>query len=187
MKTLRKHLLVAAVATSLSLGGLAASAAGPWGNGDDCPMRGGRGYGRMGGDPQQWMEWKQQRHAERMELLQARLKLKPEQQAAWQGFIAAQDAHRSEQAKFWQARRDSKATTVPARFEERIQAMEQRLTGMKTMAKAAGDFYAVLDDGQKQVMDQFFSQRPGRGMRGGPGMGMGPGMGPGPAPEKADD
>lgn len=178
MKPLRKKLLVAAVATSLSLGGLAVSAK-PWGNGDDCPM-GGRGYGRMGGDPQQWMERRQQRHAERMELLEARLKLTAEQQTAWKNFLAAQDAQRAERMKFRQAQRDSsRATTVPARFEERIQGMEQRLAGMKTMAKAAGDFYAVLNDGQKQVMDQFFSRRNGPGKRGGPGSD--------PTPEKADD
>ena len=182
MKPVRKRLLITAIAASLGLGGLAVSAS-PWG--EDGPMRGWGHHGRMGGDPQQWMERKQQRHAERMELLEARLKLRPEQQVAWKNFLAAQDAHHSEQMKFWQARRDSNtATTVPARLEARIQAMEQRLAGMKTMAKAAGDFYTVLDADQKQVMDQSFQQRRGRGMRGDSGRGD---PGPNAAPEKADD
>ena len=179
MKPLRKHLLIAAVATGLGLGGLAVSAS-PWGDGGGCS--GGRGhYGRMDGDPQKRMEWKQQRHAERMELLEARLKLTAEQQPAWKNFLAAQEVQRTERMKFWQERRESKATTVPARFDDRIQKMEQRLAGMKTMAKAAGDLYAALDSNQKQVMDQSFNQRRGRGMRDGSG------SGPDAMPEKADN
>ncbi len=65
-----------------------------------------------------------------------------------------------------------------AHFEEQTQAMEQNLTSMKAMTKAAGDLYATLDPTQKKVMDDFFTTRPmHRMMRGG-----GPGAGPGPAP-----
>ncbi len=176
MKTLRKPLLIATVVAGLGLGAVAL--AGPWGGhgpmGDgmgDCPMMGGgRGMGRgpMGGNPEFRMERMRQFHAERMELLEARLKLKPEQQDAWKAFLAAQDAHHAEKMKIRQEMRDQE-TTAMARFEQRLQAMEQNLASMKTMVKAAGDLYTALDPEQKQVMDQFFTDRPMRRMMRGAG------------------
>ena len=168
MKTLRKNLLAAAVVAGLGLSTIAL--AGPWGGHgpmsgsdmEDCPMMGGgpkMGYGRMGGDPEQRMAMMQQRHAERMELLEARLKLKHEQQNAWKAFLAAQDARHAETMKIRQEMRD-RETTAMAHFEERVQGMEQNLASMKAMAKAAGDLYASLDPTQKKVMDDFFTNRP---------------------------
>lgn len=171
MKTPRKTLL--AIAMIAGLGVTAASLASTWGGQgrmmgqgpEDCPMMKG---GRWGGDLEQRAAMMRERHAERMELLEARLKLKPEQQASWQAFIAAQTAHRD---TMWQGRRTmrDRPTTAPAHFEQRIQGMEQRLASLKTTAQAANDLYATLDAEQKQVMDRFFTERPGRRMmRGGP-------------------
>lgn len=176
MKPLRKKLLTAAAIAGLGLTTIAF--AGPWGGygpmggygPGDCPMMGGgpKGSGRMGGDPEHRMAMWQQRHAERMELLEARLKLKPEQQNVWKAFLAAQDAHHADMMKIRQEMRD-RETTAMAHFEEREQAMEQQLASMKTMTKAAGDLYAALDAEQKQVMDQFFTDRPMRRMMRGAG------------------
>lgn len=169
MNTLRKNLLATAMVVGLGLTTIAL--AGPWGGHGpmgggmgDCPMMGGgpghgHGHGRMGGDPQQRMAMMQRFHAERMELLAARLKLKPEQETAWKAFLGAQDVHHDAMRKNWQEMRD-KDETAMAHFEERIQGMEQHLTSMKTMAKAAGDLYASLDPAQKKVMDDFFTDRP---------------------------
>ena len=175
MIMLRKHLLIVATVASLGLG--AAAFAGPGGGGHgamgggpggDCPMMG----GGPGGNPQR-MAMMQQHHAEQMELLEGRLKLKPEQQAVWKAFIAAQDAHRATMMNVWQEKRD-KDVSAMAHFEEQTQAMEQNLTSMKAMTKAAGDLYAALDPTQKKVMDDFITTRPmHRMMRGG-----GPGAGP---------
>jgi hypothetical protein len=173
MNLLRKRLLIAATIAGLSLGTTAF--AGSWGGygrmGDgDCPMMGGDG---PGGGKSQRMAMMQQHHAEQMELLEARLKLKPEQQAVWKAFTAAQDAHHAAMMKMRQERRDQDATAT-AHFEEQTQAMEQNLTSMKTMTKAAGDLYAALDPTQKKVMDDFITTRPmPRMMRGG-----GPGSAP---------
>lgn len=163
MKILRKSVLAAAIVTGL--GWSAMTVAGPWGGhgsmGAGCPMMGdgpmmGSGQGRGG-------EWRhamrQQRHAERMELLAARLKLKPEQETAWKGFLAAQEARFEARAKARQEMRD-KDDTALAHFEERVQFMEKNLTSMKAVHKAAGDLYANLDPSQKQVMDKFFTDRP---------------------------
>ena len=174
MKTLRKRLLI--VATVAGLGLTTAAFAGPWGG--HGPMMGGgsgdcqMGGGPRGGGPGQRYAMMQQYHAERMELLAARLKLKPEQEGAWKAFLGAQDARRAALIKNRQEMRD-RETTAMAQFEERVQGMEQRLAGMKAMTKAAGDLYAVLDPDQKQVMDKFFTERPmwrGRGQ----GRGQGP-------------
>ena len=173
MKMLRNKLLATAMVAGLGLTTLAF--AGQWGGhgpmgGDpeDCPMRdgGGPGMGRgpMGGEPGQRMAMMQQFHAERMELLEARLKLKPDQQNAWKAFLAAQDAHHAEMLKIRQEMRD-RETTVMAHFEERVQAMEQRLASLKAMVKAVGNLYAALDPEQKQVMDKFFTDRPMRRMQ----------------------
>lgn len=177
MNMLRKRLLIAATVAGLSLG--TAAFAGPWGGrgpmgggdpGGDCAMMG--GPGGHGGNPQR-IAMMQQYHAEQMELLEGRLKLKPEQQAVWKAFTAAQDAHRATMVKMWEERRDQDATAV-AHFEEQTQAMEQNLASMKAMTKAAGDLYAALDPTQKKVMDDFITTRPmHRMMRGG-----GPGAGP---------
>ena len=172
MKTPRKTLL--AIAMIAGLGVTAAAVASPWGGHgrmmgqgpEDCPMM--RGGHKWGGDPEQRAAMMRERHAERMELLEARLKLKPEQQATWQAFVAAQTAHHDAMRQGRRAVRD-RETTAPALFEQRIQGMEQRLASMKTTAQAANDLYAALDAEQKQVMDRFFTDRPQRRMmRGGP-------------------
>ena len=179
MKTLRKRLLIAATVAGIGL--TTAAFAGPWGGhgsmmggGPDCQMGGGPRGGGFG----QRHAMMQQYHAERMELLAARLKLKPEQESAWKAFLGAQDARHAAMFKTRQEMRMQDRETALAQFEVRVQIMEQRLAGMKAVTKAAGDLYAVLDPDQKQVMDKFFTERPmwrGRGQ----GRGQGPAAMPG--------
>lgn len=168
MQSLHKTLLAAAIVTGLGLATIAV--AGPWGGMGDCPMMGGGpGKGHHGqGNPEQRMARMQKYRAERLELLEARLKLTPDQQSAWNVFQTAQNAHHADKMKLWQ-NQSAQDTGVTAHFANRIQNMEQQLASMKEMAKATGDFYAVLDPTQKQVMDDFFSRRPNqRMMRGQP-------------------
>ena len=176
MKPLRKKLLVATAVAGLGLA--AVGFAGPWGGHGmtgggmgDCGMMGGgmgKGHGRMGGNPEQRMAMMQQHRAEQMELLAGRLKLTPEQQTTWKGFLAAQDAHHADKMKMWQNARNQETGAV-AHFEGMIQGMEQHLASLKAMAKATGDLYAALDPAQKKAMDDFFASRPmHRMMRGGP-------------------
>ena len=202
MKSLHKTLLAVAAVVSLGLGTVAIAS--PWGGmggmgGGACPMMGmGMGGPMMGGGPKQHRAMMQQFHAERMELLAARLKLKPEQEAVWNAFLAAQDAHHKAMFQGQRAMmmRD-RETTALAHFETRLQGMEQNLASMKAMVKAAGDLYAALDPTQKQVMDKFFTKRPawmkgGRGgqgpaaMPGQPGAAAAPAMAP-PADANDDD
>ncbi|MCB1778027.1 MAG: Spy/CpxP family protein refolding chaperone, partial [Candidatus Competibacteraceae bacterium] len=138
-----KTLLAAAIAAGLGLTTVAF--AGPWGGhgsmkggGGDCPMM--KGSGHHGGGYGQRHAMMQQYHAERMELLEARLKLKPEQETAWKGFLAAQDAHHAMMFKAKQEMRDQDETALE-HFQERAQFMEQNLASMKGMIKATGDLY----------------------------------------------
>ena len=173
MKALSKTLL--ALTTAAGLGLATISVAGP-GSMGDCPMGGyGKGYGRMGGNPEQHMAMKKQFHAEQMELLAGRLNLSADQQPAWKAFLAAQDAHLADKMNRHQAMRDQQGTTPMAHMDAKIQGMEQHLASMKAMAKATGDFYATLNPTQKQAMDEFFASRPMHRMMGGKG---GPAMPP---------
>ncbi|MFZ4790466.1 MAG: Spy/CpxP family protein refolding chaperone [Candidatus Competibacteraceae bacterium] len=168
MNLLRKRLLIAATVAGLSFG--TAVFAGPGGmGGGDCPM--------MGGGKPQRMAMMQQHHAEQMELLEARLKLTANQTAAWKAFTAAQDTHRTAMKKMWQEKRD-KDVTAMSHFEEQTQAMEENLTSMKAMTKAASDLYAALDPTQKKVMDDFITTRPMHGMMRGGGPGSPPAQTP---------
>lgn len=197
MNNLRKNLLAATVAAVLGISTIAlAGPGGGFGPGDgsmgggpgDCAMAGGGpdGPGGPGGRSGR-LAMMQQFHAERMELLEYRLKLKPEQQAAWKAFITAQDAHHAQMAEMRQELRD-KESTATAQFEERVKLMEQNLASLKTMAKAAGDLYATLDPTQKKVMDDFFTTRPmHRRMRGfgAPPVSPDPGAQPAQTPQSA--
>lgn len=172
MKTLRKRLLVAATVAGIGLATIAFAGPGGgpgpmMGGGPDCQMGGGPRGGGFG----QRHAMMQQYHAERMELLAARLKLKPEQESAWKAFLGAQDARHAAMFKTRQEMRMQDRETALAQFEVRVQIMEQRLAGMKAVTKAAGDLYGVLDPDQKQVMDKFFTERP---MWRGRGRGQGP-------------
>ncbi|HOW76621.1 MAG TPA: Spy/CpxP family protein refolding chaperone [Candidatus Competibacteraceae bacterium] len=186
MKALRKNLLAIAVVAGLGLSAVAIAS--PWGGhgpmGGGCPMMSGGGDGPMmggqrGGGPGTRHAMMQQYHAERMELLAARLKLQPAQEAAWKGFLAAQDAHHEAKFKAMREMRRDRDETALEHFQERTQFMEQSLADMKALTQAASDLYAALDPTQKQVMDKFFTERPAWQGRGpGRGQGRGPAANP---------
>lgn len=153
------------IASALSMGLISAAAfSGPggMGMGGGCAGYGSGGHHRMmGGNMQQRAEMMQQRHAERMELLEYRLQLTPEQKTAWQDFINAQNAHRETIGQRPQQGDQQGDVSAVTQLENRIQFMEQRLAGMKEVAQAANAFYSQLNPEQQQVMDEFFASRMG--------------------------
>jgi hypothetical protein len=81
--------------------------------------------------------------------------------AAWQAFVDAQTAHRNTmQSGPWQ-RQQQAQMNAPEYFNNRVQFMEQRLTSLQNVAKAAGDLYATLTPEQQTVMNDFLASRPG--------------------------
>jgi hypothetical protein len=86
--------------------------------------------------------------------LKTELKLTAEQEPAWQVFEktvkAQQNTHRG--------KHDMEKGTDP--MQGRIAFMEQRLAGMKTIAKARADLYAVLTPEQKAIADRLMMNGP---------------------------
>lgn len=162
MNTLAKTLLGMTAALSLTLAA-GTVGAGPWGGGG--PGSGGPwgGGGPHGGDPAQRLEMMQQRQAARLDQLRQTLQLRPDQESTWQAFVAAHQA--MPPGGHWKAMQQQASGTAPEHFEKRIQFMEERLTNLKTLAKAANNLYAVLDGSQQKAMDTFFNQWPRLGQR----------------------
>ena len=155
MKTLTKSTL--AIIAALSLSSMAAAGPQP---GDEGPGPG--GPHPMHGDPQQWMEKMRQHHTERMQKLQQQLNLKPDQQAAWQAFVDAQNAMHQSAGGGWRQAMQS-GTKTPDRFNKRVELTEQHLAKLKEVASKAKDLYGVLDPQQQSTMDQFFAKGHGFG------------------------
>jgi Spy/CpxP family protein refolding chaperone len=165
MKTLTKSTL--AIIAALSLASIAVAE----------PQPGQEGYGPGGphpmwGNPQQRMEKMQQRHTERLQKLQQQLNLKPEQQAAWQAFVDAQNAMFQSPRGGWRQAMQA-STTTPDRFNKMVELMEKHVADMKEVASKAKALYDVLDPQQKSTMDQFYAKGPGFGRGFGKGFGEG--------------
>jgi len=145
MKTLGKVAIGAAV-LSVALAGIAIA---------DSDHGGMRGPG-MGMAMQHGAHGGAMRHGQAMEqhlaTLKSELKLTSQQEPAWQAF--EQTVH-SQKAAHEQGRGPAQAGTDS--MESHIAFMEQRLTGMKAVAKARQDLYKVLTPEQKTIADRFFS------------------------------
>jgi Spy/CpxP family protein refolding chaperone len=90
----------------------------------------------------------------RLDALKSELKLTAAQEPAWQAFESAvqaqKDAHRGKHDMH-----DMAEGADP--MQARIEHMEQRLAGMKAVAQARADLYAVLTPEQKAVADRLMS------------------------------
>ena len=84
--------------------------------------------------------------------LKTELKLSAEQEPAWQAF---EKTVREQVAAHGPGPAGMAAGTGP--MQGRIAFMEQRLAGMKTVAKARADLYSVLTPEQKTVADRLMS------------------------------
>jgi Spy/CpxP family protein refolding chaperone len=84
-----------------------------------------------------------------LDTLKTELKLTAKQESAWQAF---EKTVREQLTSHGPAPAGTTAGTDP--MQSRIAFMEQRLAGMKTVAKARADLYKVLTPEQKAVLDQ---------------------------------
>ncbi len=161
MKISNKTVLGIVAATGLGLASAAALSA-PWGgHGDgDC---GGRGHHRGHHSAEERAEHMQ----ERMEALKSKLGIRAEQEAAWDAFTAAQQAQMAAMAENHKVRKgqreESADVSLPERLDNRTAFMEARMAGMKLVAQTMKDLYAVLDDEQKAIADEFMEHRGRRG------------------------
>lgn len=150
---------------------------GPCANAGAGPAAGyGRGYGpgAAAANPAAFVEG-------RMNQIKAALDIKPEQQTAWNAFVATA----KERANTALAMRNAMHAATPQTAEEhlalRASFAKQRAANMEGMSAALKDLYAVLTPSQKAIADQQFAHG-GRGAGGGYGPGAGPGAGRGYGP-----
>ncbi len=107
--------------------------------------------------------------AERMERHQKRLldalKLSPEQEIAWQKFVASDGSMPMNRAAA--KSEDWTKLTAPERAEKRLDMMRERQARMGDHVAALKEFYAVLTPEQQKTFDDFpgTSQRGMHGMR----------------------
>lgn len=157
----RKLLVAAALAVGLSGAALADPGMGP-GCGPGPGPGYGAGYGAGRGDQAQHWAMMQQHREQRFAALKTDLKLRPDQEAAWNAFQTAAQDHRMTPEEMKTQRDRMQGLNAVERHQARVTFMEERLADMKTMGSALEAFYATLDPQQKATLDRF-SDMPRRG------------------------
>jgi len=144
---------LAVVAAAAVLGGTALAQAGDSAGGDCGPHH----WGAKNGDPQAAM----QKHLDK---LQADLKLQPNQQGAWQAYVAQMQTNMQKMQAAHQAAKASASTTLtlPQRLDQRETFMQTRLTDMQAADTALKALYTALTPAQQAIMDQHFAHGKGR-------------------------
>lgn len=163
----RKTLLVAGLVT-VGVFGATASFAHNHG-GESCgPMGGGMmeghgGHMGMHGDPAKMQARMDKHHAE----LKAKLKLQPNQEAAWATFTAAMKPNfdKADRPDPKKMREEMDKLTTPQRIDKMQGLMEKRQGEMKKRAEAVKTFYAQLNAEQQKTFDKEAMPRHGFGDR----------------------
>lgn len=186
MTKMGKTLVV--IATVAGIGAAGFAVAQPYGPGGYGPMGQGPGFmhgpGMMGGWGRGYAD-----PSARLDALKAELAIRPEQQAAWDGYVKAlQDGA----AQMQSIRGEMFRSMGPSITWQQHQAamaklFDQRAAAFKTVQDAGAKLIAVLDDAQKARVALPGLAGYGPGMGGGPGWGRGPGMGWGGGPGMMGD
>ena len=109
-------------------------------------------------DRAQRAEHRQERMAKRQTELHDKLKLTPQQEPAWNTFIAAmKPGQRPERM----TRADWDKMSAPQRMERHLEMMKQAEAGMGRRLEAVKAFYAVLTPDQQKVFNDDFARGPG--------------------------
>jgi len=119
------------------------------------------GFGPMGGERQQMM--RTDRMQNRQQQLHDALKLKPEQEAAWNKF---QSTHPFANGMPRPDPAEIAKLTAPERAERMLEQQKKHQETMSQHVSALKAFYDQLTPEQKKVFDEHSMQRPNRGDRG---------------------
>lgn len=115
--------------------------------------------------------------AQRAAALKAQLKLAPEQEPAWNSFVAAMKPDAKAMPKH-PAREELDKLSTPERIDKMRTLRDQQHADMSAAMDKRGEatktFYAVLTPEQKKVFDANAMRRHGDGRMGGPRHGKGP-------------
>ena len=166
MNTFRKNVLIALTAFGIAGAALAQTAPAQ-------PAEGRHGHAMSA---EQRAAFKAERQAKRAERqakhaakLRAELKLTPQQEPAFNAFLAAGKPAQRPQARAEHGK--LAALPAPQRMQQRIERQKQRTARMEARLAALNNLYAVLTPEQKQVLDSKAMRFGGkhRGHRGGHG------------------
>lgn len=148
MMKIRKNILIGIVALGLGAGSLSAYA-----EKADCgPMMRGEMGDRLPG------ERMKKRMEERQADLQAKLKLRPEQQMAWTAYIEKmKPAARTQRP----GHAEMENLPAPERMEKMLEMMKEHEKRLMDRIAATKEFYAVLTPEQQKIFNDEF----GRGHR----------------------
>lgn len=172
MKKLNKYLLCGAAAMSLGLAGVGVSAQPAnqqeWGWG--CGYGQGPGFGPGGGqgmgrnrDGAQRTERMQQYMKQHQAALHDRLKLNPQQEAAWKTYTDATAKNMAPPS--WNPA-EMASLTAPQRMDRMLERMNERQQRMAAQAEAVKAFYATLTPEQQKIFDDEWMRGPRRMRRG---------------------
>jgi periplasmic protein CpxP/Spy len=122
--------------------------------------------------------------AERLKTLHDALSIRPDQEGAWQAFVAATAPQPREhnEHKEMGAPGEHHHLTTPERLDRMQKRMEERMAAFQRHAAAVKALYAALTPAQQKTFDALARLHGMHGMHGGfrhGGMGGGHGMGPG--------
>lgn len=180
---MRKTIIAAGVAATMTLAAVAVAQPGPGGPRGPGPEGGPRGPGRM---MQMSPEDRAAMTDARIAGLKAMLRLTPEQERHWPALetalreASAQRFQRmNERIQRWRETRESREAARPdpvQRLRTAADRMAEQAATMRKLADAAGPLYGSLDEAQKRRMDRMWRGRGmmmGGGMMGGRGEGWG--------------
>ena len=147
----KRALMVGLIAGSgiLAASSFAMTAGGPAGK-DGCEAR----HGQK--DRARW----EARHAERLSELKEKLKLRADQEAAWNAYVDATAPATARPGADRQAMRESfEKLKTPQRLDRMLAMSEARRTRMLERSRAIKAFYAQLTPAQQSVFDAEFNAR----------------------------
>ena len=148
MNTLRKNVLIALTAFGIAGAALAQTAPAQ-------PAEGRHGHAMSAEQRAAHQAERQAKRAERQAQhaakLRAELKLTPQQEPAFNAFLAAGKPAQRPQARGEHGK--LAALPAPQRLQQRIERQKQRTARMEARLAALNNLYAVLSPEQKQVLD----------------------------------
>lgn len=100
---------------------------------------------------------------ERLEQLKKDLKIKPDQESAWQAFQDTVKQNMKKMKEFHEQRmkEHDNPKTAPERLHQHIAGMQECLAGMQAMENVLNSLYQVLTGEQKTVLNEHFNRMHG--------------------------
>ncbi len=168
------HRHLPALAGAIALGFAAAGAVVAQDQGPPPAQGGSDAHHGWRGDPAAMKQRMEERRAEHAKVLHDALSIRPDQEAAFQAFIASM-GHGEHQHRMGEHRQPGETLTTPERLDRMSQRMGERQAAFQRRADATKAFYAVLSPEQRRTFDALGAMHGHGGMGGHRGGHMGGG------------